>query len=348
MDDFVKEIYKEIYNLFGNNKSPKELKLEKHYEEIVNLIYDIFYNMETVTPQLPKRFELFKNEENTIYVYDSSKNVLCSEDNIQAALFEAKEAVKFKKLFQERVDKIDNQLRKMNNTNVISNNLSSLNQGIQILKNNQKQDIKDINSIKQDIEYLLNHQNRQKEIPDYTDDLCNLLEKIDNLEKKINNVDNAIDRNKNLIRDIRDSNDDDSAYKEDMKRKVNNIVGQYALLKDEIAKLNVAKQEPESQEDKKEELHIINPDRELLKDMYETSQKLNEMIYQTAMALSKNENSESLQEDVNNQNQQINEDSKDEDIKENGDINNQEQKEESLKKFEDEENKDDEIKESDF
>ena len=54
------------------------------------------------------------------------------------------------------------------------------------------------------------------------------------------------------------------------------------------------------------------------------------MIYQTAMALSKNENSESLQEDVNNQNQQINEDSKDEDskdedIKENGDTNIQEQ-----------------------
>ena len=168
------------------------------------------------------------------------------------------------------------------------------------------------------------------------------------MEKKINNVDNAIDRNKNLIRDIRDSNDDDSSYKEDMKRKVNNIVGQYALLKEEIAKLNEAKQEPESQEDKKEELHIINLDRELLKDMYETSQKLNEMIYQTAMALSKNENSESLQEDVNNQNQQINEDSKDEDMKENGDINVQEQSDELLRKFEDEENMNDEIKKSNF
>lgn len=338
-------LFNEINNFFGNNKSPKKLKLEKHYEEVVDLIDDIFYNMETVTPQLPKRFELYKDEENTIYVYDSLKNVLCSEDNIQAALFEAKEAVKFKKLFQKQIDKIGNQLEKMNNTNVISDNLNSLNQEIKNLKRNQ---IQDINSIKQNIQYLLNHQNRQKEIPDYTDDLCNLLEKIDNLEKKINNVDNAIDRNKNLIRDIRDSNDDDSSYKEDMKRKVNNIVGQYALLKDEIAKLNVAKQEPESQEDKKEELHIINPDRELLKDMYETSQKLNEMIYQTAMALSKNENSESLQEDVNNQNQQINEDSKDEDMKENGDINVQEQSDEFLRKFEDEENMNDEIKKSNF
>lgn len=338
-------LFNEINNFFGNNKSPKKLKLEKHYEEVVDLIYDIFYNMETVTPQLPKRFELYKDEENTIYVYDSLKNVLCSEDNIQAALFEAKEAVKFKKLFQKQIDKTGNQLEKMNNTNVISDNLNSLNQEIKNLKRNQ---IQDINSIKQNIQYLLNHQNRQKEIPDYTDDLCNLLEKIDNLEKKINNVDNAIDRNKNLIRDIRDSNDDDSSYKEDMKRKVNNIVGQYALLKDEIAKLNVAKQEPESQEDKKEELHIINPDRELLKDMYETSQKLNEMIYQTAMALSKNENSESLQEDVNNQNQQINEDSKDEDMKENGDINVQEQSDEFLRKFEDEENMNDEIKKSNF
>ena len=338
-------LFNEINNFFGNNKSPKKLKLEKHYEEVVDLIYDIFYNMETVTPQLPKRFELYKDEENTIYVYDSLKNVLCSEDNIQAALFEAKEAVKFKKLFQKQIDKIGNQLEKMNNTNVISDNLNSLNQEIKNLKRNQ---IQDINSIKQNIQYLLNHQNRQKEIPDYTDDLCNLLEKIDNLEKKINNVDNAIDRNKNLIRDIRDSNDDDSSYKEDMKRKVNNIVGQYALLKDEIAKLNVAKQEPESQEDKKEELHIINPDRELLKDMYETSQKLNEMIYQTAMVLSKNENSESLQEDVNNQNQQINEDSKDEDMKENGDINVQEQSDEFLRKFEDEENMNDEIKKSNF
>ena len=338
-------LFNEINNFFGNNKSPKKLKLEKHYEEVVDLIYDIFYNMETVTPQLPKRFELYKDEENTIYVYDSLKNVLCSEDNIQAALFEAKEAVKFKKLFQKQIDKIGNQLEKMNNTNVISDNLNSLNQEIKNLKRNQ---IQDINSIKQNIQYLLNHQNRQKEIPDYTDDLCNLLEKIDNLEKKINNVDNAIDRNKNLIRDIRDSNDDDSSYKEDMKRKVNNIVGQYALLKDEIAKLNVAKQEPESQEDKKEELHIINPDRELLKDMYETSQKLNEIIYQTAMALSKNENSESLQEDVNNQNQQINEDSKDEDMKENGDINVQEQSDEFLRKFEDEENMNDEIKKSNF
>ena len=338
-------LFNEINNFFGNNKSPKKLKLEKHYEEVVDLIYDIFYNMETVTPQLPKRFELYKDEENTIYVYDSLKNVLCSEDNIQAALFEAKEAVKFKKLFQKQIDKIGNQLEKMNNTNVISDNLNSLNQEIKNLKRNQ---IQDINSIKQNIQYLLNHQNRQKEIPDYTDDLCNLLEKIDNLEKKINNVDNAIDRNKNLIRDIRDSNDDDASYKEDMKRKVNNIVGQYALLKDEIAKLNVAKQEPESQEDKKEELHIINPDRELLKDMYETSQKLNEMIYQTAMVLSKNENSESLQEDVNNQNQQINEDSKDEDMKENGDINVQEQSDEFLRKFEDEENMNDEIKKSNF
>ena len=338
-------LFNEINNFFGNNKSPKKLKLEKHYEEVVDLIYDIFYNMETVTPQLPKRFELYKDEENTIYVYDSLKNVLCSEDNIQAALFEAKEAVKFKKLFQKQIDKIGNQLEKMNNTNVISDNLNSLNQEIKNLKRNQ---IQDINSIKQNIQYLLNHQNRQKEIPDYTDDLWNLLEKIDNLEKKINNVDNAIDRNKNLIRDIRDSNDDDSTYKEDMKRKVNNIVGQYALLKDEIAKLNVAKQEPESQEGKKEELHIINPDRELLKDMYETSQKLNEMIYQTAMALSKNENGESLQEDVNNQNQQINEDSKDEDMKENGDINVQEQSDEFLRKFEDEENMNDEIKKSNF
>ncbi len=328
---------------YEGEKKFRELKIEKNYEEIVDLIYDIFSQSELT---LPKRFELHENEkENTIYIWDSLKNVKCSEDNIQAALFEAKEAVKFKKLFQKQIDKIGNQLEKMNNTNVISDNLNSLNQEIKNLKRNQ---IQDINSIKQDIQYLLNHQNRQKEIPDYTDDLCNLLEKIDNLEKKINNVDNAIDRNKNLIRDIRDSNDDDSAYKEDMKRKVNNIVGQYALLKDEIAKLNVAKQEPESQEDKKEELHIINPDRELLKDMYETSQKLNEMIYQTAMALSKNENSESLQEDVNNQNQQINEDSKDEDIKENGDTNIQEQTGESLKKFEDKENKDDEIKESDF
>ncbi len=332
-----------IHFKVNGKEKPRKVKIEKNYEEVVDFIYDIFLQPQLRIPS--EQFRLVRNkEENTIYIYDSLKNVVCSKNDILAFIHEAKESLKLKKLFQEHMDKIYNQLEKMDNTNRMSDDLNDLKTKIENLKNSQ---IQDISSIKQDIEYILNHQNRQKEIPDYTEDLCSLVEKIDNLEKKINNVDNAIDRNKNLIRDIRDSNDDDSAYKEDMKRKVNNIVGQYALLKDEIAKLNVAKQEPESQEDKKEELHIINPDRELLKDMYETSQKLNEMIYQTAMALSKNENSESLQEDVNNQNQQINEDSKDEDIKENGDINNQEQKE-LLKKFKDEENKDDEIKESDF
>lgn len=327
----------------NGKEKPRKVKIEKNYEEVANFIYDIFLQSQLKLPS--ERFRLLQNgKENTSYIYDSLKKVVYSKNDILAFIHEAKEAMKFKKLFQERMDKIDNQLEKMDNTNRMSDDLNDLKTKIENLKNSQ---IQDISSIKQNIQYLLSHQNRQKEIPDYTEDLCSLVEKLDNLEKKINNVDNAIDRNKNLIRDIRDSNDDDSAYKEDMKRKVNNIVGQYALLKDEIAKLNVAKQEPESQEDKKEELHIINPDRELLKDMYETSQKLNEMIYQTAMALSKNENSESLQEDVNNQNQQINEDSKDEDMKENGDINIQEQKE-LLRKFKNEENKDDEIKESDF
>ena len=51
---------------------------------------------------------------------------------------------------------------------------------------------------------------------------------------------------------------------------------------------------------------------------------------------------------INNQNQQINEDSKDEDMKENGDINVQEQSDEFLRKFEDEENMNDEIKKSNF
>lgn len=132
-------------DILNKSKEPKKLELDKNYKEIISLIYDILNSMEISTPQLPVRFCQYKIED-TIYTYDSLKNILCSQDNIKAALFEAVDAVKLKKSFEKRLNKIDRQLKKVNDTDKILDNLNHLseeinylNKEIESLKNNQIQ-----------------------------------------------------------------------------------------------------------------------------------------------------------------------------------------------------------------
>ncbi len=132
-------------DILNKSKEPKKLELDKNYKEIISLIYDILNSMEISAPQLPVRFCQYKIED-TIYIYDSLKNVLCSQDNIKAALFEAVDAVKLKNLFEKRLNKIDRQLKKANDTDKILDNLNHLseeikylNKEIESLKNNQIQ-----------------------------------------------------------------------------------------------------------------------------------------------------------------------------------------------------------------
>ena len=223
----------------------KKFTTKENYEkcgEVVDFIYDIFHDIGTYSSQLPNRFKMYKNEEeNIIYIYDTLKNVTYSKDIIQEALFEAKNVL-IRKSSEVHLNKIGDQSGITSDVNRMSDDLNYLKTEIENLKNSQ---IQDINSIKQGIEYLLNHQNKEKEIPNYKDDICNLADKLDNLEKKINVIDKTVNYNKDTIRKIVIYNEE---YEEYMERKINNIIGQYALLKEEIAKLNEAKQEPNTQQ----------------------------------------------------------------------------------------------------
>ncbi len=220
----------------------KKFTTEENYEKcgkVVDFIYDIFHDIETDSSQLPNRFKMYKNEEeNIIYIYDTLKNVTYSKDIIQEALFEAKNVL-IRKSSEVYLNKIGNQSGITSDVNRMSDDLNYLKAEIENLKNSQ---IQDINSIKQDIEYLLNHQNKEKEIPNYKDDICNLANKLDDLEKKINVIDKTVNHNKVITKGVILN------HEKYMERKINDIMEQYALLKEEIDKLNEAKQDSDTQQ----------------------------------------------------------------------------------------------------
>ena len=230
------------YKLKKRNRYKKFTTKENYIKcgEVVDFIYDIFHDIETNSSQLPNRFKMYKNkEENIIYIYDTLKNVVYSKNDILAFIHEAQEAIEIKKLFQERMDKIGDQSGITSDVNRMSDDLNYLKTEIENLKNSQ---IQDINSIKQGIEYLLNHQNREKEIPNYKDDICNLANKLDNLEKKINVIDKTVNHNKVITRGVIFN------HEKYMERKINDIIEQYALWEEEIDKLNEAKQDSDTQQ----------------------------------------------------------------------------------------------------
>lgn len=196
-------------------------------------------------------------------------------------------------ILTRHIKSLSNQTQKNQDEN---NEFKEINKFFSTLKNNKdyKQEFNDIQQqlkeIKEELKYLYHQQNHdQSQI---------LMNKIENLETKLGAIDTSIKDQKGTLKQINDQScmqkealrevRDKSGIQDDHLNKilktVNNIPATIMLMNDKIDNFTV----PEVKVEEKEDIEIINPDAKLLKEMFEASQKLNEMILKVALSINEN------------------------------------------------------------
>lgn len=122
-----------------------------------------------------------------------------------------------------------------------------------------------------------------------TDRINLTLNKIEILETKLNNIDHVVGGHTDSLggivgslREIRDVNGEQDLKLDRISKTTTNIPAAISLMNDKIDNFKM----PEIKvEEKQDDVEITNPDVQLLKEMFETSQKLNEMILKTALSI---------------------------------------------------------------
>lgn len=175
-----------------------------------------------------------------------------------------------------------------------NNESKELNKFLSILKNKDyKQEFNGIQEQLKEIKEEIKHLSYQQD-HDQTQILMN---KIENLETKLGAIDTSIkdqkgtlkqinvqsSMQKEALREVRDKSGMQDDYLNKILKTVNNIPATMMLMSDKIDNFAI----PEVKvEEEKEDIEITNPDAKLLKEMFETSQKLNEMILKVALSMS--------------------------------------------------------------
>ena len=132
----------------------------------------------------------------------------------------------------------------------------------------------------------INSINQKKEI-DYTQEMKEFEKHLQNLENQWKQLNYNIENQKSILRDVRNQGESQSDTIETIARTINTIPGTMNLLTDQLSHFQESQISPVQEEN---DLYIDQPDIKMLKEMFETSQKLNEMILQTAIALANQDN----------------------------------------------------------
>ncbi|MCD7808952.1 MAG: hypothetical protein LUH02_06385 [Erysipelotrichaceae bacterium] len=255
----------EIYN----TKQEGEILKKTDYVDVVIL-----------TLGLIKEFTPFHNDSNAMYGFIDEKGNehWASKKTIYKALtdlVQIQENVEEKNKEIKIESKDDRDINKQLNS--IYQKLDTIDRKMTNKNTTQLDQIKyDISNIKQRVDSLVyNYRNNHVKVQDD--------KKINDLQKQ---VDNYNDDMKKELRDLRDSIEIQANNINDCYREVRSLPGHFTILSNKIDNIDITSVMTKEEND--DELEITNPDAKLLAEMYETSQKLNEMIYRVAMSMALN------------------------------------------------------------